>query len=84
MWKGASVLELTGRIFCTADVILAGLTVEVLTVASLMATVSTVSAGITLSIAMNFFCRKHSSADASKAEGVEAAQVWSAWKATSE
>lgn len=41
--------ELTGRIFCTAVVILAGLTVDVVLVASLMATASTVSAGTTLS-----------------------------------
>lgn len=37
---------LTGRIFCTAVVIRAGLTVDVVFVASLMATASIVSAGI--------------------------------------
>lgn len=42
--------ELTGRIFCTAVVILAGFTVDVVMVASLMATARTVSPGTTLSI----------------------------------
>lgn len=44
----AFLVELTGRIFCTAVVILAGLTVEVLLVASLMATTKTWSAGMML------------------------------------
>lgn len=42
--------ELTGRIFCTAVVILAGFTVDVVMVASLMATARIVSPGTTLSM----------------------------------
>lgn len=47
--------HLTGRIFCTADVILAGLTVDVLTVASLMAVSIKLSPGTTVEGIAIFF-----------------------------